>query len=233
MKFFLTVSALFFFCYNGISQETEKFNDNHPGVHKIKIKEVVQTTNYTYLNADDNGRLIWIAVPKTDAKTGESYYFQGGMEMVDFKSKELDRTFESVIFLNGLISPEIVEGGKTVLNQTQQMSKSTDEKIDIKIDPAKGGITIQQLFSEQAKYANKVVKIRGKVTKYNSKIMGRNWFHLQDGTGNSGEYDLTVTTENEVNVGDVITVEGIISLDKDFGAGYFYHLIMENGLVVE
>jgi hypothetical protein len=57
--------------------------------------------------------------------------------------------------------------------------------------------------------------------------MDRNWVHLQDGTSDSGSFDLTVTTEEEVNVGDVLTFEGKIKLDKDFGAGYSYEVIME------
>ena len=56
---------------------------------------------------------------------------------------------------------------------------------------------------------------------------------MQDGTSNSGEFDFTATTADEVKVGDVITIEGIITLDKDFGAGYFYNIIMENGKVIE
>ncbi|PLW99344.1 MAG: nucleotide-binding protein, partial [Marinilabiliales bacterium] len=74
--------------------------------------------------------------------------------------------------------------------------------------------------------------IRGKVTKFNSKIMNRNWIHLQDGTGNSGGFDFTATTSDEVNVGDIITIEGVITLEKDFGAGYFYDIIMESGKVI-
>ena len=61
--------------------------------------------------------------------------------------------------------------------------------------------------------------------------MNQNWIHLQDGSSNSGEFDFTITTAEEAKVGEIITVEGIITLDKDFGAGYFYSIIMENGTV--
>ena len=56
---------------------------------------------------------------------------------------------------------------------------------------------------------------------------------MQDGTSNSGEFDFTATTADVVKVGDVITIEGIITLDKDFGAGYLYDVIMENGKVTD
>ena len=57
--------------------------------------------------------------------------------------------------------------------------------------------------------------------------MGRNWVHLQDGTGDADNYDLTVTTNDDASVGDVATFEGTIALKKDFGSGYFYEVIME------
>ena len=63
--------------------------------------------------------------------------------------------------------------------------------------------------------------------------MNKNWIHIQDGTDNSGKFDLTVTTDIEVKVGDTITLEGAIALDKDFGFGYKYEVIMEDAKLVK
>jgi hypothetical protein len=63
--------------------------------------------------------------------------------------------------------------------------------------------------------------------------MGKNWVHIQDGTEYNGQYDLTITTQEKVNVGDVVVFEGIISLNKDFGFGYAYDILMENAKVLE
>ena len=57
--------------------------------------------------------------------------------------------------------------------------------------------------------------------------MGKNWVHLQDGTGEPGNDDLLVTTQEEVAVGDVVVFEGTIVLNKDFGSGYSYEILME------
>ena len=233
MKVVLTLTALVLFVIQGVSQQPGKFNDNHPNVHKILVKEVLQTTSYTYLYVEENDSLQWLAIPKMEANVGETYYFQGGMEMRDFKSKELERTFASILFLNGVRNPDIVEGGKTSLTQSPQKSKPVNEKLAIDIKPASGGITIEELFSNKEKYANKVVKIRGKVTKYNDGIMGKNWIHLQDGTSSSGEFDFTATSDSEVELGQIITLEGKITLDKDFGAGYFYKIIMEESRIIQ
>jgi len=233
MKSFLTLTTFFIFLFQGFSQETSNFKGMHPGVHKIVVKEVLQTTSYTYVHADEDGSLKWIAVPKTAAKVGETYYFQGGTEMGEFKSKELDRTFSSIIFLNGLISPEVVEGGGTALNVSTQKTETAVVTVHEPIEPAEGGITIAELYSNKEKYANKVVRVRGKVTKFNAKIMSRNWIHIQDSQANQGKMDLTATTTEEAKVGDIITIEGMITLDKDFGSGYFYSVIMENSRIVE
>lgn len=233
MKSFISVAVLILFTFPGIGQESDNFSSNHPNIHKIVVKEVLQTTSYTYVYAEEKGELQWIAVPKMDAKEGETYYFQGGMQMGEFKSKELDRTFSSIVFLNGLISPDVVEGGKTSLTVSNQKPEAAIITINESIEPAEGGITIAELYANKEKYVNKIVKVRGKVTKYNAKIMSRNWIHIQDSQANQGNMDLTATTSEETKVGDIITLEGMIILDKDFGAGYFYELIMENSRIVD
>lgn len=63
--------------------------------------------------------------------------------------------------------------------------------------------------------------------KYNKQIMHKNWIHIQDGTDYSGKFDLTVTSMDSVQVGNTVTFKGIIRLNKDFGAGYVYDVIME------
>lgn len=77
-------------------------------------------------------------------------------------------------------------------------------KKEIKVEPAKGGITISELFSNLKKYNGKKVIIRGKIAKANFEIMNKNWFHIQDGTSANGGFDLTITSlENEVKLMDI------------------------------
>ena len=112
-----------------------------------------------------------------------------------------------------------------------QGTKPQIEKQDVKVSPASGGITIGTLYAKKADYSGKMVKIKGKVVKFSPEIMGKNWIHIQDGTETMGDFDLTVTTMANVKVGDVITIEGKVALDKDFGAGYFYKVIVEDASV--
>ena len=89
---------------------------------------------------------------------------------------------------------------------------------------------IGNLFENRKSYSGKVVRIKGKVVKFSKNIMNKNWVHLQDGTGGAGTNDLLVTTQEIVAIGDVVEFEGTITLNKDFGAGYKYEVLMEKGI---
>ncbi|MEJ2704539.1 MAG: hypothetical protein P8Z79_19065 [Sedimentisphaerales bacterium] len=197
-------------------------------VHTVVVQEVIQASAYTYLHVKEKDRDYWIAIAKREIEPGKTISFAGGLEMKNFKSKDLQRTFETIYFVDQIDSnePSLPAGHPSIA--TPQGMKPVIEKKDVSIEPAEGGITIGELFSNRDSYANKTVLIRGQVVKVNRAIMGRNWVHLQDGTSGSGSYDLTVTTQDEVKVGDVVTFEGTIALNKDFGAGYKYDVIMEN-----
>lgn len=107
------------------------------------------------------------------------------------------------------------------------------DKVDISIEPAEGGIKLDDLFKNKKDYSGKTVKVKGKVTKVNPSIMGKNWIHIQDGTSFEDQFDLTITSDFIPEVGAIITVEGKITLDKDFGYGYAYPIIMEEGKLIQ
>jgi len=200
-------------------------------VHKAVIQEVIQTSNYTYLKVLEAKSLQWLAVPSVTLKTGEVCYYMGGMPMTNFKSKELDRTFDKVLFLEAV--SQTAEGVKKPSMQStpEHSGKPRTTRLDLKITPAPGGITIKELLKNRQKYAGKVVTIRGQVTRYNSKILGKNWIHLQDGTSFGEKFDLVATTDAVFKVGDVITLESMVTVDKDFGSGYFFEVILEGAKV--
>lgn len=106
------------------------------------------------------------------------------------------------------------------------------EKVNVIIEPGEGCIKISDLIANKKSYSKKVIKVKGQVTKFNPQIMGKNWVHIQDGSEFEGAYDLTITTDKQVTVGETITFEGKIILDKDFGYGYFYNILMEDGKAI-
>jgi hypothetical protein len=110
----------------------------------------------------------------------------------------------------------------------------TQSKIAIapgSIRKAAGGYTVAEVYAKKAALNGKSVKVRGKVIKFNANIMSRNWLHVQDGSGQSGTNDLTVTTISKAEVGQTVLIEGKLAADKDFGSGYKYSVIVEGATV--
>jgi hypothetical protein len=107
------------------------------------------------------------------------------------------------------------------------------EEVDLSgIAKADGGKTVAEVFAEKASLAGKPVTVRGKVVKVNGGIMGKNWLHVRDGSGAEGTNDLTVTTSGELpELGTIVVVTGPVTLDKDFGMGYQYAVILEDAEV--
>ncbi|MBW1645901.1 MAG: DNA-binding protein, partial [Deltaproteobacteria bacterium] len=105
----------------------------------------------------------------------------------------------------------------------------------IKVAKASGphAYSIAELYAQKDKLANQKVVVRAQVVKATPNIMKRNWIHLQDGTGDpaKGTFDLTVTSQELPKVGEVVVIEGELHVDRDFGAGYRYGLIIENATV--
>jgi len=97
---------------------------------------------------------------------------------------------------------------------------------------AEGGKTVAEVFAEKDALAGKPVTLRGKVVKSNVGIMGKNWIHVREGSGSDGSHDLTVTTTTaQPNVGDTVLITGPLVLNKDFGMGYQYDVIVEDAQV--
>ena len=158
--------------------------------------------------------------------------------MKNFKSKELKRTFDSVYFISAIYDNPFVKEEKTTYKHSTNIDLKKDSKpkktiLDIKIEPVTGTISISDLYKNKKDYIGKKVRIKGQVTKFNSQVMSKNWVHLQDGTKFNDKYDLTFTTNEVFKIGDVIILEGIVFLDKDFGYGYIYELIIENSTLIK
>ncbi len=91
--------------------------------------------------------------------------------------------------------------------------------------------TVAALNQNKAALAGKTVSAQGKVVKVNNGIMGRNFLHLQDGTGDAANNDLTITSKQTAKVGDQVTISGVVALNKDFGSGYAYPLLIEEATI--
>ncbi len=101
------------------------------------------------------------------------------------------------------------------------------------IAKAEGGKTVAEVYAEKDALAGTKVTVRGKVVKANTGIMGKDWLHVRDGSGADGTNDLTLTTNSSPlpKVGDTVLVTGTVVLNKDFGMGYQYPVMLEDAEV--
>jgi hypothetical protein len=132
---------------------------------------------------------------------------------------------------SGPLVKETFNKGDNVQNQPMtgqtHAGQVTPEKMNVVVEPCGDCITIAKLLTNKKSYSGKIIKVKGSVTKFNPQIMGKNWVHIQDGTEFEGGFDLTITTDQQASIGETITFEGKIVLDKDFGYGYVYSVLME------
>ena len=208
-----------------------------------KVVEVLNASNYTYLQVDTGREKIWLAAPQLKIKPGEKVTFGAGLPMKNFESKSLGRTFDTVYFVEQVAregdkpaSQRVSQaGGQTLPGGHPKISQDNEAagaKMDFsRISKASGGKTIAEIYAQKTQLAGKKTAVRGKVVKYNSGIMGKNWIHLKDGTGSEGSNDLAVTTKSDAKVGDTLLVRGTVVTDKDYGYGYKYPVIIEDAEV--
>ena len=230
----VTTLVLFAGCSSDEKKETtqsEQQTKMVPDAHKVTVEEILQANSYTYLRVNENGKENWIAITKRDnIEEGQTLYYADAMEMKNFHSTDLNKDFESVWFVQTVSDkPIVINPSMDGATPHSNVKPQADETISV--DPIKGGLTIAQLFDNKETYDGKLVKIKGKVVKVNNGIMGRNWVHIQDGTGDQTNYDLTVTTNDNIQVGQVVVVEGYVALNKDFGSGYKYDILLEDSKV--
>ena len=191
------------------------------------VLETMDAGGYTYAQVWQNGKKIWLAGPLTKLSKGDKIDYPEGMVMKNFKSPTLNREFEEIVFL-----PYInLAGSKGAAVSSQAETSQTPADLSVKagsIPKAAGGLTVGECYEKKNQYAGKVVSVTGKIVKYSEKIMGKNWIHLTDGTGQGTTGKLVATTSQTAKIGDIVTAKGKITLDKNLGSGYNYPVLMED-----
>ncbi len=208
----------------GMDKKTTTNSDQH----EVKVEEILNTEKYSYLKASENGESFWIAISKREVEVGETYIYKGGLLKKNFFSREFDRVFETVYLVSNFRKKAEPKQVAIETHSSFQSESLPDLNVE-KIKQVEGAITLVELFANKPKYSKATIKVTGKVVKVNPKIMNRNWLHLQDGSEEG--LDLTITTDEVIPLGAVVSLEGVIALDKDFGAGYRYDIIMEGAVL--
>jgi hypothetical protein len=196
-------------------------------MHQVTALEVLQTDRYTFLKVKENLDEFWIATANFEAKVGKEYFYQGGLLKTDFESIDLKRNFDKIYLVSSIIDSEQHPSSH---NHTEMENNSTDEMGNSSMQMAKNpkAIALSELLKNKTKYQGKSIIVSGKIAKANYGIMEKNWYHLQDETSLNGtKCDLTITSQDNIMLGSTVNIEGIFYLDKDFGSGYSYAVIME------
>lgn len=215
------------------------------------VTETMNASGYTYVAVRTAEGEQWAAIPESVVAKGSPVTIDVQMVMDKFESKTLNRTFDRIIFgtLAGAkpmasqmpsghpAAPGAAMGGSPAAGAVEHMKGGAADIGPIAVAKAEGanGKTVAELWAARTALKDKPVAVRGKVVKFLPGIMGRNWVHLRDGSGSleKGDNDITVTTSETANVGDVVLVTGVFRADKDFGAGYAYPVIIEDGRIAK
>ena len=209
------------------------------------VLETMESGGYTYLKLKTSSGEVWAAVNKADVKKGSAATVTNPMLMENFESKTLNRKFDKIYFGTlgntggGALPPgHPAVGGAPNGNMAAQHAAAAAGPADvgpIKVSKAPGpdGRTVAEIYAQKTALKDKKVVLHGKVVKFLPEIMGKNWIHVRDGSGSAAgkNDDMTITTADTVAVGDVVTVTGTVKLDKDFGAGYAYPVMIEDAKI--
>ena len=223
-KVIIGLLIVFFSACNNPPESNDNMDEGAEDLHSVFVNETIPTSKYLYLHVTEKNEQYWIATSLQDIKVGEFYYYSSGILKLNFKSEELNRLFDKIYLVSSLVP--VNHGSDHNLN-IKRKTATPESKEAIEIE---NSILIAVLVENMEKYSGKRIQISGECVKVNPDIMGRNWIHLKDGS--KDDYDLVVTSETYVPVGSVVTMTAVVSLKKDFGSGYSYELILEDGEVL-
>jgi hypothetical protein len=196
------------------------------------VREVIPVESYLYLRLDTANGEVWTAVNESKLSVGDTVTVYNVMLMEQFASPTLKRTFERIYF--GSMQPVAPATDAAIATSTGSAA-ADDARVGV-VAPAtgSGANTIGVLWRRKDQLARTTVAVRGVVVRYNADVMGKNWIHVQDGSGDpaAGTHDLAATTLAAASVGDTITLMGTVRTNVDVGAGYKYVLLLENARIV-
>ncbi len=202
------------------------------------VAETMDAAGYTYARLTTAQGDQWAAIPQAQIKVGDTVTIQNPMMVDGFQSPTLKRTFEHILF--GTLAGAPPLGGQPPSNPHPGMMPGAGATPTIAsgapVSRAVGpdAHTVAQVVQGKDALADKTVTVHARVVKYNGGIMGKNWVHVQDGSGTGpSDGDILVTTTDTAAVGDVVTVKGVVHTNRDFGSGYSYPVMIEDAKVTK
>ncbi len=199
------------------------------------VLEKIAAPPYVYLRIQTAQGEVWAAVSEAPVETGATVTVANAMLMQAFESKSLNRTFDQIWF--GTLAADGMPAGGAGDDPHAGLSRPTASVPAGRVARATGADarTVAEIWAQKDDLDGRTVTVSGMVVKSNEGVMGKNWLHLQDGSGQAGDgtNDITVTTTDRAAKGATVTVKGTVRTNRDFGAGYTYKVIIEDAKVVQ
>ena len=212
-----------------------------------KVTDKFDVARYTYLRLDGQ---TWAAVPRATVAVGDDVAIVGVAWMENFRSETLGRTWPRIAFGSlenagrpsraGMFARAAADAppahpSPAAAAEVPPSHPPPAAAADVgEVRVAKAGQRIADLYAKKTQLEGARVSVRGKVVKVTNGVLGKNWLHLRDGTGQGATADLAVASEDTAAVGQTVIVAGTVHLDRDLGAGYHYDVIVEDAkLTVE
>ncbi len=199
------------------------------------VLETMDAANYTYVRVKGPTGDVWAATLAFKVAVGDTVIVPLENPMQNFRSAALKRDFPLIYFSSnvtkpGEAPPSMAQAARQPMGQAAAAAPALIEPVAA----APGGMTVANIWANRKTLTGKTVTVRGKVVKFNGGIMGLNWAHVQDGSGSvkDGTHDITITSNIDSRVGDVVTVTGTVVTDKDFGAGYAYAVMLQGAKII-
>lgn len=195
-----------------------------------KVTDILEAAGYTYAEVDTGKEKVWAAASTTPLNIGDMIAFTTEMPMMNFHSSSMNRDFPIIYFVNRFITDKENLSGMAQAEASPhgKIKPAPAAKAVEGISKIEGGNSIAEIYADRQKLDGKAIRVRGQVTKFTANVMKKNWLHIRD---SSSLDDLTVTTDSTAAINAVVVIEGKLALDRDFGYGYVYPLIVEDARV--
>ena len=212
----------------------ESIEDIRWAEHEVIIREIIPTSNNLFLKVEEGRDSYWLVTGLGSVKPGNRYYFNEAVVKRNFTNEELDREFDSIYMVSQLLPESRKNELKRIgfnphAGNTNAETNKISDKAESNTQTTK--VTLDEILEFPERYKDKSVIVSGICTKINVGIMERNWIHIKaDPSETKG---IVATSQNTVRVGDSLTLQAVVRLNKDFGAGYVYPILLEEAILID
>lgn len=208
-----------------------------------KVLEIKPAMGYKYLKVQEQDKKTWVAIANAPVKVGDTIGFDKKTLMKNFKSKSLNQAFKEIYFASEVYLPQKPTAPKSMKDLLGLSKKDPHASMNVNISPQpadekptkpfvkKETYTVEEVHMWRKHLNGQTISLTGSVYKVSKGIMKRDWVHIGDGTGDEKKLtdDLVFTAPtSSIKSGDKVLAKGTVAVDKDFGYGYFYPVIIEN-----